>query len=187
MFLDEVRVIELPCSTTGVFRDERETGRRSFLGLLAGVGAAAVAAVISLPFLRYMVYPLHEEASRGQWFDLGPLDQFASTAGPTRKLVNIQRLDGWQQTVSQQAVYVTHDAEGSLSVLSSVCPHLGCSVAWKPETAQFVCPCHGGCFAADGARVSGPPPTGMSVLPAKAEGARLMVSYSPVAGRSKVA
>jgi len=94
-----------------------------------------------------------------------------------KKLVSLERLDGWQKTETQQAVYVTHGADGSLVVLSAVCPHLGCSVAWKPESEKFVCPCHGGCFAATGERLSGPPPRGLHELAVKTGGGRLLVNY----------
>lgn len=153
-------------------------GRRSFLGLLAGLGAAAFAALCALPLARYILYPLYAPGADGHWVDVGPLSDFA-VREPVRKLVNVEHLDGWQKTVSQEAVYVTRDSAGVLLVLSSVCPHLGCSVAWHPSSATFVCPCHGGCFAANGSRISGPPPRSMSALPVKTDDGRLAIRYQP--------
>ncbi|MEO0769087.1 MAG: Rieske 2Fe-2S domain-containing protein [Cyanobacteria bacterium J06649_4] len=40
--------------------------------------------------------------------------------------------------------------------ISSVCPHLSCTVAWEPDTQEFACPCHGSRFDADGQRTRGP-------------------------------
>jgi menaquinol-cytochrome c reductase iron-sulfur subunit len=153
-------------------------GRRSFLSFLFSLVAAAFAAICSLPFARYALYPLYASEPDGRWIDIGPLDDFA-VREPVRKLVNIEHLDGWQKTVSQEAIYVTRDSGGSILVLSSVCPHLGCSIGWHPGSATFVCPCHGGCFSPNGSRISGPPPRNMSALPAKTADGRLTIRYQP--------
>jgi menaquinol-cytochrome c reductase iron-sulfur subunit len=41
------------------------------------------------------------------------------------------------------------------SVISNVCMHLGCPV--QASTSGFVCPCHGGSYDSNGARLAGPP------------------------------
>jgi Rieske Fe-S protein len=41
-------------------------------------------------------------------------------------------------------------------VVWSVCPHGACFVGWDASAQQWVCPCHGSRFAADGALVNGP-------------------------------
>ncbi len=40
--------------------------------------------------------------------------------------------------------------------ISSVCTHLGCTVAWDPTTQEFACPCHGSKFDAAGQNIEGP-------------------------------
>src|SRR5205814_4367788 len=65
--------------------------------------------------------------------------------------------DGWRRIVSEKAVYVYRDSNGHLCALSSVCPHLGCSIAWHDDKNKFICPCHNGQFAADGKLLGGPP------------------------------
>lgn len=47
-------------------------------------------------------------------------------------------------------------ADGSLTVLSPVCPHLRCHVAWNPEQPGWDCPCHGSRFHPDGRVLDGP-------------------------------
>jgi len=42
--------------------------------------------------------------------------------------------------------------------LSAVCTHLGCIVAWQEQAKEFLCPCHGGRFSAEGKVLGGPPP-----------------------------
>lgn len=51
--------------------------------------------------------------------------------------------------------YLAHTDEGVLA-LHKVCPHLDCLVGWDEQSGNFVCPCHGSQFAADGAVLSGP-------------------------------
>jgi len=48
-------------------------------------------------------------------------------------------------------------AEHGVRVLSPICTHKGCNVAWSTEEALFACPCHRGRFDVGGAPVSGPP------------------------------
>lgn len=176
MALQELAIVEIPATNGEPEVRAIPSGRRSFLRTLFTAGAGALGAILAVPLIRYISYPIYGAAPAGQWTDLGPVDDYAKTGDPVRKLVNIGRLDGWQETSSQQAVYVTHDSAGSVAVLSSVCPHLGCSVAWHAESTKFVCPCHGGCFAPNGTRLSGPPPRGLSTLATKTEGGHLLVS-----------
>lgn len=54
----------------------------------------------------------------------------------------------------KHAVYRAVD--GALSVLSPVCPHLKCQVAWNPAETTWDCPCHGSRFRTDGSVIEGP-------------------------------
>jgi len=55
-------------------------------------------------------------------------------------------------------VWVGRQGPGYL-VLGSRCTHEGCSVDWQGNTGEFVCPCHGGRFGAQGDVLQGPPKT----------------------------
>ncbi len=46
--------------------------------------------------------------------------------------------------------------DGTLSICSAVCPHLGCIVAWNEAESTWDCPCHGSRFEAGGKVIAGP-------------------------------
>lgn len=48
------------------------------------------------------------------------------------------------------------DRKGYLHVVSAVCPHLGCIVAWNEAEGTWDCPCHGSRFQGDGKLIAGP-------------------------------
>jgi len=51
---------------------------------------------------------------------------------------------------------VARRGDGSLSVRSAVCPHLGCHVQWNAAEESWDCPCHGSRFEAEGGVLHGP-------------------------------
>jgi menaquinol-cytochrome c reductase iron-sulfur subunit len=151
--------------------------RRSFFGALLAVGSAGMGALLAVPVLRYVLYPLYAKASGAEWSEVGDLSEFASTKGPVRKTITFTQRDGWREVVSAQSVYVTRNDKGELAVLSAICPHLGCSVSWQSGNDKFVCPCHGGEFRADGQHVFGPPPRAMDQLPTQLKDGKLQVHF----------
>jgi glycine/D-amino acid oxidase-like deaminating enzyme/nitrite reductase/ring-hydroxylating ferredoxin subunit len=48
------------------------------------------------------------------------------------------------------------DDGGVLHVLSPVCAHLGCIVAWNPAERTWDCPCHGSRYTGEGKVIQGP-------------------------------
>lgn len=151
--------------------------RRSFLGVLLAAGTASVGALLSVPLFRFVLHPLLRITTPLSWSEVGRVDEFSAAVSPVKKLITVEQRDGWRKIVSEKAVYVIKQANGDLIVLSSVCPHLGCSVAWHSENNEFLCPCHGGHFAADGKLLGGPPPRGMDHLESKIEEGVLRVHY----------
>jgi menaquinol-cytochrome c reductase iron-sulfur subunit len=151
--------------------------RRSFLGALLALGTSSVGALLAVPLARFSLYPLRRKPGEVAWSDIGPTTDLTSLVAPVKMLVEVEQRDGWRKMISTKPVYVTRAADGRLRVLSAVCPHLGCSVAWNDNRRQFVCPCHVGVFAEDGALVSGPPPRGLDELDSTVEDGRLKVRY----------
>jgi menaquinol-cytochrome c reductase iron-sulfur subunit len=151
--------------------------RRTFLGVVIGAGMTIFGIIAAIPLLRFALFPLNAKAADVAWSDVGPAADFQSLAEPVQKLVTVEQRDGWRENVSQKPVYVTKGKQGQVTVLTAICPHLGCQVAWSGEKKGFFCPCHGSLFAPDGSRISGPTPRGMDSLETAVQGGELKVRY----------
>jgi menaquinol-cytochrome c reductase iron-sulfur subunit len=151
--------------------------RRSFLGALVALGSAFVGALLSVPLIRFAIFPLIRRTTDLKSPPVGSISEFSSLTEPAMRTIQIEQIDGWRKTVSEKIVYITKDQQNQLSVLTSICPHLGCTVPWNKEKKQFICPCHGGTFSADGSRVSGPSQRGMDTLETSVQDGQLLVRF----------
>ena len=151
--------------------------RRSFLGALLGVGSAIVGVLLSVPLTRFALFPLLRRTTEVKSSPVGTLGEFASLNEPVMRTVQIEQVDGWRKATSEKAVYITKDPQGQLRVLTSVCPHLGCTVPWNKEKKQFICPCHGATYMPDGTRLSGPSLRGMDTLETSVQDGQLLVRF----------
>ncbi len=151
--------------------------RRSFLGALLGVGSVFVGALLSVPLIRFALFPLLRRTTELKSSPLGTLSEFSALTEPVMRTIQIEQVDGWRKAVSEKAVYITKDKQGQLLALTAVCPHLGCTVPWNKEKNQFICPCHGAVFALDGSRVSGPSLRGMDTLETSVQDGELQVRF----------
>jgi len=66
-------------------------------------------------------------------------------------------------------------APGKFHAFSAICTHLGCIVQWVSGRQEFLCPCHGGRYDADGRVLGGPPPKPLEVIPVAVAGEELVV------------
>ena len=153
------------------------SSRRSFLGALLALGSVFVGALLSIPLVRFALFPLIRRTTERKSSPVGVASEFSSLTEPAMRTIQIEQIDGWRKAISEKAVYVTKDAKGNLSVLTSVCPHLGCTVPWNKEKSRFICPCHGGTFTSDGTRISGPSQRGMDTLETSIQDGQLMVRF----------
>lgn len=83
--------------------------------------------------------------------------------------------------------YVSRVPEGFIALYWK-CPHLGCTVPWKPddptldpikEKGRFNCPCHGSLYDRYGQIISGPAPRPMDFFPLEIRDGKLMVATGP--------
>jgi Rieske Fe-S protein len=159
---------------------DESTNRRRFLGVLTNLLMALIALLVAVPAFAYFLAPLRRRTNEGgsTFTDAGPLNEIP--VGHWRLVpLEVVSQDGWKKNRVRQAVWVRRMGEGdrSITVLSSICPHLGCPVNWHPDQSQFVCPCHGGLFNFDGKNTGGPPPRPMDRLEYEVRGGRLWVRW----------
>jgi menaquinol-cytochrome c reductase iron-sulfur subunit len=160
-----------------ITRDEDSVTRRSFLGVLVGFGTVVVGAALSVPLIRFALHPLLTKTTEIGWSDVGKIDEFAALIAPAKRLIKVEQLDAWRKIISEKPVYVVPANNGTVRVLSPVCPHLGCTVPWNEAKQEFICPCHVAVFAEDGGLISGPARRSMDELNSKVEDGMLKVRY----------
>ena len=158
------------------------SNRRRFFGLLTNLLMAVIGLLVAIPAFGYFFGPLRrrsEEEGGGTTFqDAGPLTDI-----PVRqwRLLSVEMVhqDGWKKTRVRHAIWVRRQDESDqgITVFSSICPHLGCPINWHPDQSQFVCPCHGGIFDAEGQHTGGPPPRAMDPLEFEVRAGRLWVRW----------
>ena len=152
----------------------KELDRRKFLSGIIGVVAGAVAFLVGLPAVGYLVSPGVKKQNEETWLTLGPvaaLQPGIPTGFPFSRRIK----DGWVTSTQTGVAYaVTHDGQ-SVKVFSNVCPHLSCRVYWSEEHQGFVCPCHDGIFSVDGAIVTGPPPRPLDQFQTKIENGQISI------------
>jgi glycine/D-amino acid oxidase-like deaminating enzyme/nitrite reductase/ring-hydroxylating ferredoxin subunit len=59
-------------------------------------------------------------------------------------------------SVDRRKTAAYRNEDGQLTLLSPVCPHMGCVVSWNETERTWDCPCHGSRFAATGEVIAGP-------------------------------
>jgi glycine/D-amino acid oxidase-like deaminating enzyme/nitrite reductase/ring-hydroxylating ferredoxin subunit len=84
-------------------------------------------------------------------------DRFAGTEG--RSLRAVPRGQGRILTLNGKTVAAWRSDGGKVTLLSSVCTHLGCRVDWNEAERTWDCPCHGSRFTPTGAVLAGPAET----------------------------
>jgi Rieske Fe-S protein len=151
---------------------EVNRSRRSFLellpvGVLFGVFASIGGAAFR--FLRPRLM-----APSDQWLDVAAVSELSGPQ-PIAKKVLADHVSGWAITSEEHNVFVLPAKNNQ--VLSPICPHEGCEVAWEQARNRFSCPCHESYFAADGQRLSGPAPRGLDSLPTRVQDGKLQVQY----------
>jgi nitrite reductase/ring-hydroxylating ferredoxin subunit len=78
----------------------------------------------------------------------------ASDGGINRCEGRVAKIDG-----KKRAIYC--DEHGKRTVLSPICPHMGCIVTWNDAEKTWDCPCHGSRFTATGELIAGPAESGL--------------------------
>jgi menaquinol-cytochrome c reductase iron-sulfur subunit len=151
-----------------------EVTRRTALMKLGLLLNTAVAAILAVPVIGYLLSAIERKSDYTAWVKLGPLSKFpqgqtrlASFKNPLRRPWDGQTADipCWVRCVDAQ----------NFQVFAINCAHLGCPVRWFPQSQLFMCPCHGGIYYANGAVAAGPPPRGLFQYRYKIEDDQLII------------
>jgi menaquinol-cytochrome c reductase iron-sulfur subunit len=150
--------------------------RRGFVAGVVALLGAIISAVIGLPAIGYLLAPALEKSrsASDNWVPLGLVEDIPVDE-PTLFTFTQTKQIGWERTAQSFGVYVVKKADGDLDTFSNVCTHLSCRVSWKAERDRYICPCHDGIFAKDGAIVSGPQPRPLDTFENKIEEGTLLV------------
>jgi Rieske Fe-S protein len=81
-------------------------------------------------------------------------DRFAGSQGTSLRA--LRRGQGRILDIKGERVAAWRSDAGAVTLLSPVCTHMGCVVAWNEAESTWDCPCHGSRFKPDGAVLSGP-------------------------------
>jgi Rieske Fe-S protein len=146
-----------------------DRSRRSFLKFIP---LAAIFASIGGAAFRFLRPKL--SAVTDTWLDVAPVAELTGPQPISRKIV-AEQISGWAITTDEHNVFVLPAKNNQ--VVSAICPHEGCEVAWEQNTNRFSCPCHESFFAADGSRIGGPAQRGLVPLPARVQDGKLQVQY----------
>lgn len=145
------------------------TSRRRALTVLAAAGCAG-ASVAAFSAARLATAPATQSSGDAKWIAVAKLADLPEGV-PRRLRVVADRIDGYatERAVALGSVYVVRKGD-TVTALSAVCPHLGCTVDLAPDGTQFFCPCHTSFFGKDGSIVPGKPNKalrGMDPLPSR--------------------
>jgi cytochrome b6-f complex iron-sulfur subunit len=75
-----------------------------------------------------------------------------------------------------QDILVINTGNSIYSALSSICTHLGCTVAYSSGADNIQCPCHGSVYATSGSVINGPAPKALKSYPTNLNGNILTIS-----------
>ena len=128
--------------------------RRTLLGVGVAVVGGAVLGVATL------ARPSRTTARQRQIDTALPVQPLVKTA-------DVPVGGGKHVTVASadEPVWVLQLTEGAFTAFDARCPHQGCIVAFVSAQDGFACPCHQSHFDAQGRRLSGPAPRGLTPMP----------------------
>lgn len=156
--------------------NSNDLSRRALFAKVGLLLNGLAATVLAVPILGFLMSPvLRERKSSSQsWVSLGGLDHFPE--GQTRLATYRNPLvNSWDGETANIACWVRRVDAQKFQVFAVNCAHLGCPVRWFPQSALFMCPCHGGVYYSDGSRASGPPERGLFEYPYKVENGELTI------------
>ncbi len=155
--------------------EEFSDSRRKFLGFAIGGIAGAIALGYAIPLVNYLVDPSLTRTEE-PFSPVGSVDSIQPDQPTEMTFMSSEKI-GWEERKVERDVWVVKKPDGSVTVFSPICPHLGCAYNWHPAKKEFICPCHGSVFSINGRVLAGPAPRPLDTLPYKMESGILYVKY----------
>ena len=117
----------------------------------------ATATMVGGPSLIASFAPLWSSRPRArEWRTIGAIGELP--VGEIRKISVSLPDEPWGGgALRELAVYAWRRSEQDVIGYSRSCTDLGCPLTFDPGSQCFFCPCHGGIFDKNGARMAGPP------------------------------
>ena len=140
-------------------------GRRRALVLFVNTAVALIGGGLSAVLGAFALGP-KARAAGGRWVRAGTTSDLKPDE-PVARVVAVSRVDGWYRERARETVFLVWDGDRTVRALSATCTHLGCQVQWNAKDKKFLCPCHGGIYAADGTVIGGPPPRPLDAVEAR--------------------
>ena len=79
-------------------------------------------------------------------------------AAPLHGFENANRcLERVAERAGRRGLSAPHEGRGGAEALQTTCPHAGCMVDYRPDSAVFKCPCHNSAFQLDGSIIEPSP------------------------------
>jgi Rieske Fe-S protein len=149
--------------------------RRRFLWLLPATVFSSIIGTVAVAAARFLNAPASARQANETWLNVAPLSEL-NGSDPVMRELTFEQDEGWLRATKKQVVFVLPQKNNQ--VLSAMCPHQGCPVAWRKTERDFLCPCHGSQFSADGAVQTGPAQSDLPALPSRVVDGVLQVKLS---------
>lgn len=140
--------------------------------VVAGAGAAAVGAVVSLAACGTSSGTTATPSAPPAGSSAPSRGSAAPATGAVGTVADVPV--GGGRIYADRGVVVTQPTAGEFRAFSTVCPHQGCAVS-NVSNGQIICPCHRSTFGLDGAVRSGPAPRGLDPVPVTVDGDQLIL------------
>lgn len=156
-----------------------DSSRRKFLDWLTALLGLAIATMLAVPVLGYVLSPLRRrsaDAANDDFFDAGAWSDLTE-GEPQLVSIEMTHRNGWTKSQVRHSIWVLKTGADSAVVFSPICPHLGCPVSWDASLGEYACPCHSSFFNKKGDVLGGPAPRSLDPLPFEIRNGRLLIQW----------
>jgi Rieske Fe-S protein len=139
-----------------------QSGRRSFLNYLLGLGTAIWVPTVLYPVYEFFQIPRKKEDNPGSVV--------------AAKLADLKPNQGVIFKFGSEPGLLIMGTDGTLRAFSAVCTHLDCTVKYRSDLQKIHCACHNGIYDLNGQNLSGPPPRPLQQFKVAMQGEDVIVS-----------